>query len=1035
MTQFFFDYYNQYEKPTITLCNPNKEELYALGNIHDTSLNLKYNALSEFKFTAPRVVNDQIMPYYDYLLYKRLVSVGNFGYFMITGVEQDNDGITDYKNITCQSLETEFVFKKISFFKGTYKFYDPISPASTLLGTLLTYAPDWSIGNIDATLWNIYRTFDISDTNIYALLMNDIEQAFQCVFTFDTITKKISAYSTQAATTNTDIFMSHDNLMEKISVQHVTEELVTALSVFGGGNLGIRPVNPLGTDTIYNFDYYKNTDWMSASLINAIDAWEANVVANQPTYANLLTSLMANNAILITQQSELAEIQSQLDADLEVQRARIQAGLSISAVNALIKAHRNEITAKNAQIAATQAVSDGIDAQLTVINTALSFDVNFTDAQQIELSNFIIGQTYQNENFIMTDIMSLVDIQQMEQALYDQAMVVLTKVSQPRYTFSVESVNFVFLKEFQTFINQLVLGAVITIEMRENLFVYPVLLEMDLSFDDPTQFKLSFGNRLRLDNSSFIFSDLFSETVQSGIDTKFNSIQWSNFDTNYRDQVSDFINNALDATKNAVINGDNQEMIMDQHGLRGRLIVDPVAKTYDPKQIWILNNVIAFTKDNWDTVSLALGEVQTPDHGTAYGLVADVIVGHLLAGNQLLITNENNSFILDGNGATLYNAKLTLTTNNLNNQIFLDPITGIAIQKRNPTTGSYANQFYVDANGNVIFAGNLQAASGTFYGAIYAQIGKIGMWTIDNWGLVGGGNYIYGDGRIRLGRLTINGDQAVFDGDIFARNLQDKVWSNQIGSLNADVINAGTIRGINIFGSTIYWGGSLSNPDVMMREVPNGPWNGYAEIMSKYGMQLHIGNYGPFIQINPQAIEINGGNQNAEIIIGKTNNSIIMAGDLVVYDNKTPKTGLSRDIYPNFEGKLQFVNGIFVGTDANSGSATGSAFGVSMIFGNGISVPTTGIIGYTEVPFDININSVKVVCKETGALNFYIRRIPFDAYGATPTTIKSSSFTSVNKYSQNNLNILAYQNDILIFGISTIATITLATISITGIRV
>jgi len=318
MANFFFDYYSQFEIPNISLANPDGTLLYNLGTIYDRQLKLRFNALSEFSFTAPSSVDSVATDYYDLLDYRRIIDIENIGRFTIVGKDESNDGIIREKSIKCYSLESELSFKKLSLFKGDYKFYDLVTPAPTLLGKMLNYLPEWSIGSIDSELNALYRWFDITDTNIYAFLMNDVSQAYQCIFTFDTISKTISAHTVENATSNSDIFLSYDNLVQKIQINEITEELVTALNVYGGGELYINTVNPLGTNTIYNFDYYKTTDWMSAGLISALDTWDAAIVSNQTTYANLLTSLKANNVILVTKESELETLEGEKLAFEEV---------------------------------------------------------------------------------------------------------------------------------------------------------------------------------------------------------------------------------------------------------------------------------------------------------------------------------------------------------------------------------------------------------------------------------------------------------------------------------------------------------------------------------------------------------------------------------------------------------------------------------------------------------------------------------------------------------------------------------------------
>ena len=539
---------------------------------------------------------------------------------MISGVSEKGDGKSQYKNITCKSLESDFIGKKISLFKGTYQLYNAVSPSGTLIQEVLDYLPGWSVDTVDAGIAVKYRTFDVADTTIYNFLMTEVEEAYQCVFSFDTVNKTMTVQTVANATTETDIYISYDNVIESITIDEVTDELVTALTVLGGGGLNISRVNPLGTNNMYDFTYFKDTDWMNQALIDAITDWEAAVTANQSAYAGHLASLLTQNEDLLTLETEGDNLQGELDVFLVELRALIQAGSSTTAKNAQVVAKRVEITNKDSDIANQNIAIATTISNLELINVAVSFDTNFTSDQQEELQPFIVQSSYINENFQTLDSMSAVSIQEEGQLLYDQAVDVLDRISEPRYTFSVDAVNFMMIQDFQTFIDQVELGAIITLEIKEGTMAYPVLLGFDLDYDNPTSFKLIFGNRLRLDDEAFQYSDLLNQSISAGTTTKVNSTQWNSWKDTYEDEVSTFITSALDASLNNVVNSTDQDIIIDESGLRGRTTV---GGSYSDKQVWLVNNMIAFTDDNWDSAKMAIGEFEAPDGSSVYGIVAE----------------------------------------------------------------------------------------------------------------------------------------------------------------------------------------------------------------------------------------------------------------------------------------------------------------------------------------------------------------------------------------------------------------------------
>ena len=767
------DNFGRIRKPYMVLCNPNGEELLALGDAFGLTTSLRFNALSELNFRYPLSIDngETELDGYELLKIKRLILLEDGGYYLITSVEEDLDGASPVKNVSCISIDGELINKKLLVFSYTsIKFYDIIDPTDTLLQKIIEYIPSWTIGDVDVELTTKYRSFDVSDTTIFNFLMEDVEEAFECVFFFDYTTKTISVKTIENSTTETDIFFSFDNLIKKANFSELSDEITTVLYVYGGDGLDIRSVNPLGTNAIYDFTYYKTTDWMSSSLISKITAWETLVTSEQTNYANGLAALRTNYDNKYSYEADLDVLEDSLSAQETLLATAVQTGQDRTTILA-------EIASLKTQISDTQDLIDGeqsaIDSQISALQTitdSLSFDKNFTTSEYSELSKYFYENTYQNENIIQLDSMSPAQIQDQSQELYDQAVGVLAKLSQPRYEFSMESVNFTGLDEYSQFTSELDLGCTVTVQLKDGQSIEAILLEINTDYDDITKFSLTFGNRLRLDGSSFVYADIMGTVKRTGADVKFNSETWSNWDKYHKDDVSTFIVSALDASTNKVINASDQSFVIDQTGLRGR---KTSGETYDDKQVWVTNNVLAFTDDGWATSALAIGEVTFPSGGTGYGMVGSAIVGTIIAGNSLAITSEDTSFTLDQNGAVLQNASFTVVKDDSGvlTSIEISPTSGIKITK------DAVDTFYVDTSGNLTAGG----------------------FTINE-------NQIYGDGThyfdsstntLKWGALDIVGSNATFTGTISANKLNGDVdWSQIVDApLPSDKFNGGYYSG------------------------------------------------------------------------------------------------------------------------------------------------------------------------------------------------------------------------------------------------
>jgi hypothetical protein len=628
-----FDLYGSPERPAMTLCDPNGTERYSLDLAYDSKIILRFNAMHELFLKYPESIDgglSQLEAYY-FLNNKRLISVDGYGVFQITNVEEKLDGTTPIKEVSCYSLENFLISKRVVAFDGTRALYNSISPEGTILKEMCDLTGGlWTVGTVDGSLMSLQRTFEATDTNIYEFLMGDVAKAFECVFIFDSVNRTISAKTTSSAITETDIFLSFENVIKEATFSEKSDELVTCLAVAGGGDLSIYMVNPLGTSRMYNFDYYANPNWMSTDLITAINAWKVVFAANQSVYASFLLSLQTLNGELLTLQSEYDLLNAEYLALIGVQKVRIQQGLTYADINAQIAAKKVEQGLKEAEIVSKQSAIAATAAELAIINTAVSFETNFTAPQLLELQNFIFENSYLNDNIIKTDLMTLVEIQQQQQQLYNQALNVLGRVSQPRYEFTLESINYTNIPEFKdTFTAQTEPGCQVVAELKSGVFITTVLLELEFSFDDPTKFSMTFSNRLRLDGAGYVYSDLLGQIVKTGSAVAFDSAKWADWTTNYKDSVSTFITSALDASLNTIINSSNQEILIDQNGLRGRTYI-PETEDYEPTQVWLTSSVLAFSDDAFETAKLALGQITAPGGGMTFGLVADKITSRFI---------------------------------------------------------------------------------------------------------------------------------------------------------------------------------------------------------------------------------------------------------------------------------------------------------------------------------------------------------------------------------------------------------------------
>lgn len=727
-----FDYNGKYEYPILTLADPDFEEIGILEHATNLIITPRFNAVSEMTFTLYETYSDvdgttHKLPYYDQVSKNRLVKVYDLGWFVIMSSSEFTDGGTPYKNINCYSYEFTLNYKGINVLDGTRKFWDPFDSSETWLYLLTKDLYNWSIGHVDTELWNLYRTFEIPESTLYGFLHDDFSKTFDCIIVFDINNLTINAYKPNNLVRPTDVVFTFDNVNKSVEIKELDTDIYTILRVNGAENLTIAIVNPIGTNRIYTFDYYVDNGWIKdQALVTKIRSWYDLIDSNTAIYNQYIDDLMNYTKDMIVLKAALKDLNNELDA-LEIVRKNLATvdPAQFYIVTQQVNAKVLEINAKQAEIDVKQTQIDNTNTALANINNLLGFTNYFTEDEIKILDPFLIESVYTDENFIVTDEMIfnvtmdsdslvltttgtkkigdllpndiIIDAYYIANQLFDQAKEIAKKVAQPSYEFTLDAENFLFIEKYLPFTQQVELGYQVNIEVKEGEWVYPVILEMTIDYDNPTNFKMVFGNRFRLSDDAWTWDDLYAETSKtvSKVGTTLGVVSEPILNGTVSGMYNQ-INSNFIAANNQVQSTEDNEVTMGGFGLRLRKKNSNYPSGYDPRQTWLNDNTIIMTDDNWDTVKLAIGYING-----YYSVNAEIIAGYLLAGNQLIIQDgipgNESTFIVDANGVRITNGSITMTTNY--NRIYLNPSTGISIQRLN--NGVWTNVFYVDGTGNL----------------------------------------------------------------------------------------------------------------------------------------------------------------------------------------------------------------------------------------------------------------------------------------------------------------------------------------------
>ena len=272
------------DRPVLILKNTAGSPIGLLGSARNVSLDIKYNETSVVEFDIPANVDGVDTPFYSSVIGMRIVDVQNIGQFILINPSETSDGVKKAKSCKGYSLEYEFTFKKITLESNTYNFWNPVAPEGTLLGIILELMPSWKVGYVDPSLIGRYRTFDVSDENLYNFIKGTVQNSYSCIFDFDTYPREVNVREASSVVPTNPVFISNDNLAKEISVDEDTENIVTRLDVNGADGVSIRDVNPSGTNTIIDLGYFMTLDNFDQSVIDKYNAWKARYENYQLPY-------------------------------------------------------------------------------------------------------------------------------------------------------------------------------------------------------------------------------------------------------------------------------------------------------------------------------------------------------------------------------------------------------------------------------------------------------------------------------------------------------------------------------------------------------------------------------------------------------------------------------------------------------------------------------------------------------------------------------------------------------------------------------
>lgn len=327
------------------------------------------------------------------------------------------------------------------------------------------------------------------------------------------------------------------------------------------------------------------------------------------------------------------------------------------------------IKSLNTAIKARQTTIDSLTNTMTTysdrniaIGESLLLENNFADEQMLRLNAFLREDEYTDDNFVATGNETTEELFKLKQELLECGHIELSKLCEPCLKFSMSLANIYALPEFAPIVNQFQLGNLIKIALRPDYVKNTRLMQVDLNFEDFSDFSCEFGDLMSIRSQSDLHADLLSQAVSAGKTVASNASYW-NKGTDVANAIDARVQQGLlnAATEIKSISA-TQNVVMDAYGIHLQ-DKDPNTGAISDKQGWIVNNKFLYSDDAFKTAKSVFGEYKI-DGQTYWGLLAEAVIAGYIEGSTIkgsdiyggTIDIGDGTFKVDSNGAVTMQA-------------------------------------------------------------------------------------------------------------------------------------------------------------------------------------------------------------------------------------------------------------------------------------------------------------------------------------------------------------------------------------------
>lgn len=273
-----------------------------------------------------------------------------------------------------------------------------------------------------------------------------------------------------------------------------------------------------------------------------------------------------------------------------------------------------------------------------------------------ELNLFRREDTWSNDNYI-SDGLSNKELLDNATKFLEAATKDIKKSSEIQNSIDATLKNLLIKEEFAPIVKYFKTGN--WIRMQVDDIIYKLrLLNYNIDFDNTSDLSVEFSDTTKNWGDIKDIQNVLAQSKQMA--TSYSSVKkQAEKSVAIKDTVDQWVEDGINANITKIMSGDNQDVVVDKHGITCRKW-DPILNGFEDDQMKIINSMLVYTHDGWQTYDAALGSFEfynpkTKQTETGYGVIAKQLIGSVILGENVGIYNKSGSLCFDEDGLAISN--------------------------------------------------------------------------------------------------------------------------------------------------------------------------------------------------------------------------------------------------------------------------------------------------------------------------------------------------------------------------------------------